>query len=632
MTSPSAASQNATDDTRSSSPAVEPADGEGAIVEEVQPGTGRYGEAQTSFNGQQEADPEVASRDIKGHRRQKERRLIAKREKAYLDLLDETVKDSVVYAAYGSSNAAPLGESRIGANVWTQSEKEQFFSALARYGRDNLPQIAGSVGTKSEVEARLYLLKLEIGLENGFERRRAEKHISPSDVPAACEVDEECERALEIAANIAATNDEYRGARSERKKHGDFWLIGEGAGASIDALLEEPLDGKRNAEGVDARACSVPLTPSTVFFDVNMLLQLSRDLFMNGPPDSHWNYRTADPNNALASETESSSKGELVNGLNPPFPSEPAIYHSALIHLQDIVRNVTQKLVHATLLQATSRLRAKNDSSPASVVVANDVHVAMDVLGLNLDWKAYWAKLPRRSGLEVYSESVKYREGRTGTKNGVKLTYNEVEAELGLLKRPEQSDWKGKVLPDWPNAEDESEDDTVSGHDTDEEDSDVSSDGIIDVTREKERRKRKRALSPDGFARAEERYMTVLDQKTDRVEDDHLRELLGMDVRRAGQDAEGDLPERPKLKKRSRGETRMDWKDEVDPVVAWEAEYVKKLRMKQDESESDEEASSEEGSELSDPERGSLPGSDEADFQRGEDRMNSSDDEMASDA
>lgn len=582
MPSPSVSSRDATADEAGSSPAaIESTDGESSVAEEVSDGAQRDVKAPAE---DEESSGEVETRDFKGRRKQKERRVIAGRRKAYSHLLDGVVADANAVARYDVEGELPLGESRVGASVWTRGEKEVFFGSLTRYGFDDLPRIARSLDSKSELEVRSYLLALQDGLQDEPISSGAASKFSRVHFPAAREVGSECEAALEVAANVAARSAEDEAARTERKRFGDAWLIDAGSPEAMDSEEEASAGERPSGTSDEQRPATTPTTAAADLLDTSMLLQLSRSLFMNGPADGPWNYRTVE---LLGQEPEGSPQILASGDAQAETPTEPAIFCSALLELQSIARTVTQKLVHATLFQATSRLRAKDDRSPAPVVLASDVYVAAEILGLRRDWKTYWAKLPRRTGLEVYSESDKYRRGRVGTKNGVKLTYEEVETELGLPTGPVRSTEKKSQSRGTSDVE-EDVGDLITGSESDASESDVSSDGIIEVQAEKDQRKRRRRLSPDSFARAEERYLRAMDVKADRVEDGRLRELLGLEDGKADVEDAGEVLERPKLKKRLRMDADAGWRESIEGMAPWEVECVRRRLLEQDDSESDE--------------------------------------------
>src|ERR1700739_3564239 len=96
-------------------------------------------------------------RQTRGRRRQTER---PHAKPLYSDdyrrLLNATIADAAAGIVYDSDG--PLLPNYVGASLWTAVEKERFFNALARCGKDDIHKIAGYVGTKTEVEVRAYML------------------------------------------------------------------------------------------------------------------------------------------------------------------------------------------------------------------------------------------------------------------------------------------------------------------------------------------------------------------------------------------------------------------------------------------------------------------------------------------
>lgn len=162
---------------------------------------------------------------------------------------------------------------------------------------------------------------------------------------------------------------------------------------------------------------------------------------------------------------------------------------------------------------------------------------ALDILGLSTEVKTYWARLPRRQGLDVFSDSEKYHDGRPGTKNGVRLTYEEVEAELGLhhvtrtdgqleiadqATRPidldlvnldsdvytseSEAGHSEKPLDDSDHESEADDEDTATRHEPHSaEEDEVSITSAVTS--------RKRALSPTSFVWAADAYLERLDQQ-----------------------------------------------------------------------------------------------------------------------
>ena len=85
-----------------------------------------------------------------------------------------------------------LRDSFVLNSLWTADEKDKFFTALARCGKGNLPEVARRVATKSltEVTAFVGLLDEEtVKLKQGNKNRYGMYHLSK--MPAAVEVDQQ---------------------------------------------------------------------------------------------------------------------------------------------------------------------------------------------------------------------------------------------------------------------------------------------------------------------------------------------------------------------------------------------------------------------------------------------------------
>jgi RNA polymerase I-specific transcription initiation factor RRN5 len=80
----------------------------------------------------------------------------------YRMLLNENIEDAATGVL--EEDFPPLNASQIGSSFWTVADKDIFFSALARLGRDDIRGISARVGTKSEVEVHEYILLLNQGL------------------------------------------------------------------------------------------------------------------------------------------------------------------------------------------------------------------------------------------------------------------------------------------------------------------------------------------------------------------------------------------------------------------------------------------------------------------------------------
>ncbi|EMC96386.1 hypothetical protein BAUCODRAFT_122392 [Baudoinia panamericana UAMH 10762] len=499
---------------------------------------------------------------------------------AYRHILNGTI-----HGATGDGDE-PLDElpgSLIGASYWAPREKEILFQSLTKVGPHDSRRLASAIVTKSAAEVCIYLRLLQQGAAKvGTLPPLSRSYpVSAADVPAAHELSAGCENALNAAAEALAHKVATCDARLERKKYGDGWRIDEEVADSIEEQIaaahseaQDDLDVVDEYDQSRASQAESLLRPQT-------FLQLSRNLFMNGPPGTGANWR----------DIKSANKD--VNG--------PAIFRTAFEDFHNLAVSFTRRLVQAVLFQSLSRLRASDASrsnwQPKPEVRGVDVSAAVDVLNLRTGWNVYWATLPRRCGLELYTEDRRFMDGRPSTKTGVKLTYDEVEEELRLTTAPPPdgeaslhlSDIDSDELTDAESSENlqlnevetDDEDDSDSAVKSNEHEPDLPE--HEDLVRPKyeeldgsednkpgestEYRKRKRALSPISFARAEDRYLEFIDRRAAWQEECSLRKRLGMSSP-AGYDEA--LPERPLLRS-SDAQPSSQWWEQLEYETEWEA-------------------------------------------------------------
>ncbi|KAK5713734.1 hypothetical protein LTR17_017501 [Elasticomyces elasticus] len=505
---------------------------------------------------------------------QPKRKRVKRTEPTYRELLNQVIS----HAAGQSSEATDvLPPSQIGASYWSSTEKEALFTALERCDPGNLPELSRAVGTKSKAEIHVYLRLLQNGVHEAGQTAHTKDKFSFADVPAALEVPKTCEAALNNAAADLARRVEKLDARQEEAKHGDSWLINEDLAALIEEQLqateetgEEPVaDGERSSE--EQEEAPLPVFPSVILLCPEAFLQLSRNVFMNAPPESGDNWR------------DLLEEGSGLSG--------PAIFRTAFDDFHNLTVSFTRRLVQAALFQAQSRLRASDSSrtnwTPVAEVKSFDVSTAAEMLNLRTDWWGYWAKVPKRYGLEVYTDIKKYVDGRPRTKNGVKLAYDEVEAEMGLRQELHSTeDDSGR--PQFMKKEE------LAEHDFDSDDfTEISDEGSQassplsaseveggEYTNDSESggsikeeplppRKRRRALSPTAFAKVEDEYLEALDVRAGAQETARLWKMLGKD---RGEPDIGEPPQPPSMPREQQDDDSLhvDWRAKVNFESLWE--------------------------------------------------------------
>jgi RNA polymerase I-specific transcription initiation factor RRN5 len=321
----------------------------------------------------------------------------------YLDLFKDTVAD--LESGGDGVPSVNLLPTQLGAVHWQPSEKERLFSALSRKGRLDEPGIATVVG-RSELEVRDYLMFLR---EREAERHLFEKQtkrISQADIPAATEISEECDTALEQAADaLAMFQDQYDNAVAEQQ-HPGTWLIDWDTARTLD---EQVLDIEEKGSDFEDLQTSKDV-PAEGLFRLSSWLELSERIFMNpGPPRLHNNWHN------MATEDE-----------------RPALTSAVFSEFHDLTVSITRRLMQTCMFLAESRMRSAKGQGydPKPSVKEQDVLAALEVLGMTRTLSDTLLGVARRNTLRVIRGSHDKGSGRSQV-----LTYDEVEKEISRRKR-----------------------------------------------------------------------------------------------------------------------------------------------------------------------------------------------------
>ncbi|KAI9672507.1 MAG: hypothetical protein M1817_003273 [Caeruleum heppii] len=305
-----------------------------------------------------------------------------------------------------------LPPSQIGLSHWTSQEKEVFFHALTRLGRDNLSGISSAITTKSEPEVAAYLQLLRRGAVERSLSTAARFALVPSDHPAAYEISPECCEALELAGDELAVRQEIHERKQEEKRWKDIWLLDSATAGWIEGHL-----AAGNVEDQTEEDLGI-LRPAVRLLRLEMWLQLSNRIFMNpGSPREHENWQR------MAEDDD----------------EEPSIRATAFTDFYTLAVSLTRRLTQTALFCAMSRLRAKTPHRPDLLpeVRPCDVHAACDVLRLKRNAEAFWIGAARRGALDVYHEPL--WELRYTARRKRRLEYDEVEGilrgEIPFVKR-----------------------------------------------------------------------------------------------------------------------------------------------------------------------------------------------------
>jgi hypothetical protein len=397
-----------------------------------------------------------------------------------------------------------LDESQLGLSIWTEKEKDLFFSALSRLGRDNVREIASRIGSKSELEVQEYIYLLHHGM-----MEKSNKLLGITDLPAAIEISEECCGLLERAGDALASRQEQAEEEIEQDKWRDLWLLDLAASKQLEKKLKDEA-GRSEVEEV---------LPAANFFHLRKWLELSSRIFMN-PEAEESNWET------FAEESEA-----------------PSIRATAFEDFHSLAVNVTKRLISATLFCTMSRQRATAAKTIKHAEInQDDVEAAVKILGLKTNSKDFWTGCPRRCNLKVmdeewnsymsYEELEKRLSEITESSSSRSMTRHERS-----LSRAAQSEADPEEATSSPSYSEDYESEKYSflGHESDYTNSASASDNEPrdqapenEAPSSKSRRERllQKAKAKKESERAHEKYIEDFDAEASRGEEQRLWMLL----------------------------------------------------------------------------------------------------------
>lgn len=475
--------------------------------------------------------------------------------RAYLDLLNQDIKHSdqslsPVYEKMDERRNLP--SSQIGMIVWTCLEKERFFEALGRLGRDNATGIAERIHTKSEMEVRQYMQILQDALTH----RRQQTELDPiwlEDFPAAVEISQACCQALEEVADDIARRQERAEIAAEEVEIGPDWLL----------CQENRKDHEREVGDDMSKAAGL--------FRTEKLLSLSERFFMNAP-DSQGNWHEVDGNT-------------------------PGMWLTSLDDFYALALTLTRRLVAASHYMAATRIRAELGYRPKvrQFVKEKDVLAAIKSLGVAAN-KPPLTGCVRRLGLSVYHKPPK----PDGESDLEPMSVNDVEDALDIegpnsaghlrqqMERIALSSDQSSTSSDSP-AESDAESDAGSGSNGSADDADSeeeeevraeASEAILYSAVDPPQTKRDRqALHRRIKAeREQERYADAVDMQASFKEELQIWSILGQEppesLVKPGSPPPG---RRLKLSVDAGYTVGKDWRARTKVISEWEAHYMDKV-------------------------------------------------------
>jgi len=487
---------------------------------------------------------------------------------SYRQLLNEEIRDALLPTANSYDR---LPQSQIGVTIWTSIEKESFFTALSRLGKDNVRGIALRVGSKSELEVQEYIQLLHQGILEKTSNEPRRQLVGFTDMPAAIQLSQECCSELEKAADALASRQNRYEEQNEQQKWGRSWLLNSDVNSWVEEHLAEE-DGSHDLKEV---------LPAAELLNLRNWLELSTRVFMNPAApreEENWQY-LAEP-------------GE-----------EPSVRATAFADFHRLAISVTKKLVSTTIFCTMSRLRAMDPRSfnRYDIVKPVDVEAAAKIVGLELNSSDFWRDCPRRCNLDI----IKSTSGAAG--NQSPMGYDEVENILNKRRKSSQSmapldgePCRPVLFPQAspsPDISPPESSDQVSSSDSDlqSETEDIEMDSsardlafeyLKDIEIEYSRpidpsgsefehphshkkRIRKKFMAREALNQAHVEYAEALDIQASLLEEQRLWEILKRAPPFAIKPEEVDLPKRPMQERKEEDELK-DWRDRMQFWSQWE--------------------------------------------------------------
>jgi RNA polymerase I-specific transcription initiation factor RRN5 len=380
---------------------------------------------------------------------------------------------------------APLDEDfrrnyQHGIVTWTASEREIFFDLLSQKGKTGIREIAQSIRSKSELEVQIYIKLLDKGLQHQQLHERHTTLITLTEIPAAYEISQDLEMALEELSEHVSLLEQEAEDRAAMKKHGDqFWVI--------DGATADEVEAKLDDEGTPSSGSSIFLSASLL--NIKRWIQLSERLFMNaGEARLEDNWR------------------------NICFRNEsPSLTADSFADFYALTVSITRRIVQASIFFAMGRARNFRHQT-ARTVKARDVRAALDVLNMKHDTFDFYVELPRRLCLDV--ADIRHVKGWDADY----MRYDDVEDTLsGRGAGSSFRDRSFSIYQSDGDVHDEEDDPEIDNREDDYVTEDYHGNESL-------------VSDDDTYSNEEDVYAEFVDARTSKDEEIHLRESLACPI------------------------------------------------------------------------------------------------------
>lgn len=464
---------------------------------------------------------------------------------SYNDQYRKLFNEILIDSSQGLPEETESPVSQHGVSLWSSEEKDIFFCSLARRGRHDVRGIANDIGSKSESEVYLYLEKLQKAADNEQIYSTSKQLPKTFDIPAAFEINPDCCRSLDTAAESLSVLQQQEEERLEKKKHGAFSLLTPRIANWAKRCMRSGDEGRNEL---------LETLPTAELLNLKTLLTLSKRFFMNSSiMENNWRTYT---------ERRKS----------------PTITYTAFSDFHTLALSISRRIVQSSIFFAMSRRRALDASGGykcGPYVKRLDVIAATNVLNLETSVGRLWTGVARKCNLRVY-ENLKHRQG-----SGKRYSYDEVEAVLTAPpKRRGRSRAASQESDKSSDAEPERMQDSGQSNKPDLSDSSGSSDSFSKSDEEPNDPPNK-DLSPnstndvskpktrESLEEARDAYAEAIDRRASRAEEARLWELLGENPAQKMMLETPELPKKPIAQRKDEDDLTY-WKSWVNYTAEWE--------------------------------------------------------------
>lgn len=354
----------------------------------------------------------------------------------YVTIYNEAVRDLKHDSTFSPAHSHSR-DVQVGVVVWSHRERDALFRGLARYGTGDARRIASSIGpSKSEMEVRAYVQLLHDSCCARLATKWRPRLLERWAVPAAVEVSETACAAMETSARAMVEEQEHQNRILGKKKFGDLYVIDSGVAEWVEEHTKVDASDDENASDdtasgddddtiIQENHQQSPQEPQTRSYDSDGSYDLVEDSSMFTIARifhiSRWTRLSESVFMNFGQERLQDNWWHVGEGRE-----SPALTCEAFADFYAHAVSITRRLIQSAIFMSMARIRslAHASNKVTNSVTKEDMFMALDLLKMPRNAAAFWARVPRRHGLDVLD--IRNRKGW----KPVRLTHDQVEKSL----------------------------------------------------------------------------------------------------------------------------------------------------------------------------------------------------------